>query len=62
MYIQYVYASKLHVFVIYIYIGDDCIAVESGSSHIYITRVTCGPGHGIRFENMEISYNDDDDV
>ncbi|XP_004510181.1 probable polygalacturonase At3g15720 [Cicer arietinum] len=27
--------------------GDDCIAVNGGSSFINATRVTCGPGHGI---------------
>ncbi|XP_057431872.1 probable polygalacturonase At3g15720 [Lotus japonicus] len=27
--------------------GDDCIAINSGSSFINITGVTCGPGHGI---------------
>ncbi|XP_022716175.1 probable polygalacturonase At3g15720 isoform X2 [Durio zibethinus] len=27
--------------------GDDCIAINGGSSHINITRLTCGPGHGI---------------
>ncbi|KAF1892351.1 hypothetical protein Lal_00010816 [Lupinus albus] len=27
--------------------GDDCIAINSGSSFINITGVICGPGHGI---------------
>ncbi|XVE82417.1 hypothetical protein DITRI_Ditri16bG0003000 [Diplodiscus trichospermus] len=27
--------------------GDDCVAINGGSSHINITRLTCGPGHGI---------------
>ncbi|CAL5195378.1 unnamed protein product [Lathyrus oleraceus] len=27
--------------------GDDCIAVNDGSTFINATRVTCGPGHGI---------------
>ncbi|OWM78267.1 hypothetical protein CDL15_Pgr015086 [Punica granatum] len=27
--------------------GDDCVAINSGSSFINITGVTCGPGHGI---------------
>ncbi|XP_042481114.1 probable polygalacturonase At3g15720 [Macadamia integrifolia] len=27
--------------------GDDCVAINSGSSFINITNVTCGPGHGI---------------
>ncbi|XVF33648.1 hypothetical protein REPUB_Repub17cG0185900 [Reevesia pubescens] len=27
--------------------GDDCIAINGGTSHLNITRLTCGPGHGI---------------
>ncbi|TQD88424.1 hypothetical protein C1H46_026020 [Malus baccata] len=27
--------------------GDDCIAINSGSSNINITNIACGPGHGI---------------
>ncbi|KEH18030.1 polygalacturonase [Medicago truncatula] len=27
--------------------GDDCIAINGGSSFVNATRITCGPGHGI---------------
>jgi len=30
------------------FLGDDCIAINTGSSSINITQVNCGPGHGIR--------------
>lgn len=41
------------------FVGDDCIAVNDGSTFINATRVTCGPGHGIRFikilsQNMRV--------
>lgn len=28
--------------------GDDCIGIVQDCHDIYITNVTCGPGHGIR--------------
>ncbi|GMY20546.1 probable polygalacturonase At3g15720 [Fagus crenata] len=31
----------------YIGTGDDCIAINGNTAHINITRVSCGPGHGI---------------
>ncbi|OIV98293.1 hypothetical protein TanjilG_16620 [Lupinus angustifolius] len=32
--------------------GDDCIAINSGSSFINITGVICGPGHGISIGSL----------
>ncbi|EXC34926.1 hypothetical protein L484_020043 [Morus notabilis] len=26
--------------------GDDCVSIGDGSKQIYLTQVTCGPGHG----------------
>lgn len=28
--------------------GDDCISVGPGTSALYVERIFCGPGHGIR--------------
>ncbi|KAJ0030345.1 hypothetical protein Pint_12381 [Pistacia integerrima] len=39
--------------------GDDCIAVNTGSSFINITGVACGPGHGISVGSLGEDGADD---
>ncbi|CAH2053602.1 unnamed protein product, partial [Thlaspi arvense] len=49
------YSSYIYVTDTQISVGDDCVAIQSGSSHIYITRVTCGPGHGISIGSLGVN-------
>ncbi|CAH8326478.1 unnamed protein product [Eruca vesicaria subsp. sativa] len=45
-------SQKINIFSSTIQTGDDCIAIKSGSSDINITRVNCGPGHGISIGSL----------
>ncbi|GMH10837.1 hypothetical protein Nepgr_012678 [Nepenthes gracilis] len=40
-------SSQIHIYHSFMGTGDDCVAINGGSSFINITDVTCGPGHGI---------------
>ena len=42
------YIVEIILKLFFIDLGDDCIAINGGSSFINITDVKCGPGHGIR--------------
>ncbi|XP_074354175.1 exopolygalacturonase-like [Apium graveolens] len=38
--------------------GDDCISIGAGTTNINITRVNCGPGHGISIGSIGKSPSD----
>ncbi|KAM7490121.1 hypothetical protein LguiA_033042 [Lonicera macranthoides] len=45
--IDIVTSTQVQIHDLNIQTGDDCIAINNGSSYINIERVACGPGHGI---------------
>ncbi|VVB10154.1 unnamed protein product [Arabis nemorensis] len=40
-------STSINIFNSTIKTGDDCIAINTGTVNINITRINCGPGHGI---------------
>lgn len=36
--------------------GDDCIAINGGTSNVSISNIKCGPGHGIRHLSPLLSH------
>ncbi|XP_023637620.1 probable polygalacturonase At3g15720 [Capsella rubella] len=40
-------SSNIDIYDTVIGTGDDCVAINNGSMNINITRMNCGPGHGI---------------
>ncbi|XP_073137990.1 exopolygalacturonase-like [Henckelia pumila] len=41
--------------------GDDCVSIGSGNTNITVSRVDCGPGHGISIGSLG-KYEDERDV
>ncbi|KAI3463397.1 hypothetical protein Pfo_020060 [Paulownia fortunei] len=48
-------STNLHIQDCAMETGDDCIAINGGTSNVYISRIACGPGHGIRYANIVFS-------
>ncbi|KAG2264896.1 hypothetical protein Bca52824_071975 [Brassica carinata] len=40
-------STDVEIYDIIVGTGDDCVALNCGSININITRMQCGPGHGI---------------
>jgi polygalacturonase len=32
--------------------GDDCMSIENGTHNLHVSKVTCGPGHGISIGSL----------
>ncbi|XP_024005642.1 probable polygalacturonase At3g15720 isoform X2 [Eutrema salsugineum] len=45
-------SHNIHIFDSSIETGDDCVAINGSSYDINITRVACGPGHGISIGSL----------
>ncbi|CAN1221106.1 Probable polygalacturonase At3g15720 [Linum grandiflorum] len=46
------HSSNVRIYDSFIGTGDDCIAINGFSSDINISRISCGPGHGISIGSL----------
>ncbi|XP_020547959.1 probable polygalacturonase At3g15720 [Sesamum indicum] len=45
-------SSNLHIHNCLMATGDDCIAINGGTSNVDISNIACGPGHGISIGSL----------
>ncbi|KAL3837660.1 hypothetical protein ACJIZ3_022251 [Penstemon smallii] len=54
-------SNNIKIFNTHISTGDDCVSLGDGNTNINITRVWCGPGHGISIGSLG-KYKGEEDV
>ncbi|XP_076924703.1 putative polygalacturonase At3g15720 [Bidens hawaiensis] len=52
-------SSQINIHDSIIQTGDDCVAINGGVSDINVTRVFCGPGHGISIGSLGEKHGHD---
>ncbi|KAL0342088.1 UNVERIFIED_CONTAM: putative polygalacturonase [Sesamum calycinum] len=45
-------STNIHIYNCTMETGDDCIAINGGTSYVTISEVVCGPGHGISIGSL----------
>ncbi|KAI3455334.1 hypothetical protein Pfo_011997 [Paulownia fortunei] len=45
-------STNLHIHDCVMATGDDCIAINGGTSNVNISKIACGPGHGISIGSL----------
>ncbi|KAF9596336.1 hypothetical protein IFM89_008862 [Coptis chinensis] len=53
-------STKINIMSSTIGVGDDCISIGPGSNNIFISKITCGPGHGISVGSLGKYPNEKD--
>ncbi|CAI9753640.1 unnamed protein product [Fraxinus pennsylvanica] len=49
------YSTSIQILDSTIETGDDCVAINGGTSNVNITQVACGPGHGISIGSLGLN-------